>query len=330
MLKQQFETVRILEAAPSIDSVDVTVIVPVVERPAMLSELYAEYAAPLRASGRSFEFIFAADLTRVNSLASVRELAATDDRIRFFQSSRSIGETGLIRQALTTARGDIVLMLPAYHRVEANVLDELLRRVEAGADYAVAWRWPRRDAWVNRVQNSLLHMVVGTLATGRIHDVGCGVGAVRRSVLGAIPLYGDVARFLPLVALHQGYVVEEVPAQQHTLDKAGRIYRPGIYLRRVVDILGLFFLLRFTEKPLRFFGLIGAPMSLFGAGWLALLVIQRLAGQPLAGRPALLLAVLFFTIGIQVIGLGLIGEIIVHVTSSGRRVYRLREATPRT
>ena len=104
------------------------------------------------------------------------------------------------------------------------------------------------------------------------------------------------------------------------------MYGPGTYLRRLIDVLGLYFLVRFTEKPLRFFGLVGSAVSLTGAALLLLLLIQRLQGKGLADRPLLLLAVLLVVLGVQATALGLVGEIIVHFSVLHRRSYRLTPA----
>lgn len=146
-----------------------------------------------------------------------------------------------------------------------------------------------------------------------------------RDVLLQLPLYGDFHRFLPLMALRDGYRVEEVDAPQHPADVSPRVYAPGTYLRRLVDVLGLFFLIRFTEKPLRFFGLIGALFALVGLTISSILVVQRFQGEGLTDRPLLILGVLLVVLGVQSIALGLIGEMIVHLNAPKRRSYRLRD-----
>ena len=163
-----------------------------------------------------------------------------------------------------------------------------------------------------------------------MHDVACGVRAMRRDVLEDLPLYGDFHRFLPLLALRDGYRVEELPAAQHPRDARPRVYSPGIYLRRLIDVLGLFFLLRFTDKPLRFFGLVGAASGLLGAAVLAVLFVQRLGGRGIADRPLLLLGVLLVMLGVQAIALGLVGEIIVHLSAARQRLYRVERSGPAT
>ena len=305
---------------------DVSVVVPVTERPAPLAELYAEYAPPLRAAGYNTEFIFVAASWSENSRGAVLHLARQGEPVRVLEMAQSSGEASLVRMGADRAEGPIVLTLPAYHRVEADVLPELVRRVEGGAELVVARRWPRRDSWINQAQNRALHALVGGLARGKVHDVACGVRAMRRDFIQSFPLYGDSFRFLPLLALRDGYRTEEVDSPQHPKDVSPRVYAPGIYLRRLLDILGLFFVIRFREKPLRFFGLMGSVVFLVGAILLGIGVVERLVGaEGLANRPILLFGVLLIVLGVQAIALGLIGEIIVHLQARKIRTYRARE-----
>lgn len=311
------------------EAVAISVIVPVTERPEPLVELYHEYAAPLRELGRPFEFVFAVEPWAYDMSLPLLDLARAGEPIRVLEVGQTTGETTLLRLAVLDSRGSIIVTLPAYRRVEASAIPELIARVEHGADVAVARRWPRRDSWINRLQTRAVHMFIGRLVGRRLNDVACGVRAIRRDVLDRLPLYGDFFRFLPLFALREGYSVEEVPSPQHERDVSVRIYQPGVYLRRLLDLLGLLFLLRFTDKPLRFFGLVGSGLSLAGAAVLLVLFIQRLAGQGIADRPILLLGALLVVVGFQAIALGLIGEIIVYLHAPSRRPYRLaRRSSP--
>jgi len=306
--------------------VGVTVIVTVVERPEPLDALYREYAAVLAACGRSHEFIFVAHPYFHHLLEPLLALEREGEPVRTLEAARSVGETALLRMGLGAARGAVIVTAPAYRQVQPSAVAELLGAVDAGSDLAVARRWPRLDSRVNRLQHLALHLTAGRLANGALHDIACGVRAARRDMLQDIPLYGDFARFLPLLAIYNGYRVVEVATPQHPSDLARRVYRPGVYVRRLIDILGLYFLLRFTEKPLRFFGLIGSVLAGLGGIALAVMFVQRLYGQPLSDRPLMLLAVLLATLGVQAIALGLVGEMIVHFNASRGRGYRLRES----
>ncbi|HEX5387033.1 MAG TPA: hypothetical protein VFW66_10060 [Gemmatimonadales bacterium] len=307
---------------------DVTVVVPVVERPVALDALYIEFSAPLREAGYTFEFVFVAYPWFRHLTQALSALRARGEPVRLLEVAQSAGETTLLKVAAASCRSPILVTLPAYLQTTPAVLPELVAKVEGGADLAVACRSARRDALVNRMQNRVLHLLVGRLAGGRLHDVACGVRAMRTELVSEVPLYGDFARFLPLLALREGQATEEVPAAVHPKAMRGRIYAPGVYLRRLIDVLGLFFLLKFTDKPLRFFGLIGSAIAGIGVIILLTVAIQRFGGQGLADRPVLLLGVLLITLGVQSVALGLIGEMIVHLSASQQKRYRLRRSSP--
>ncbi len=306
--------------------ITVSVIVPVTERPDRLEEIYAEYSKPFKATGSGFEFVFVLGPQHVRLADPLIELADRGDPIRVFETGQLFTEATLLNAVVDRCRGSILVTLPAYFRVEAAGLLDLIGAVERGADVSIARRWPRSDPLWNRLQARLFHALVrlSGVTEQTFTDLGSGVRAIRREVLKALPLYGDFARLLPLFAVREGYLVTEVPVPQHERDTGARVYRPGIYVRRLLDLFGAFFLLRFTEKPLRFFGLVGSLLSLVGGTLLMVLFVQRLQGQALADRPLLLLAVLLLLFGVQAIALGLVGEMIVHLNAARTaRAYRL-------
>lgn len=307
-------------------SLDVCVVVTVTERPASLIEFYEEYARVLRERGISHQFIFVADAKYVHLLDDLEELGEGEGP-RLIRVGQSVGEAALIGRALQVNRADVLLTLPAYHRVEPDALPDLVAAIHQGADVAVARRYPREDSWVNRLQTRAFHAVLHRIASDRVDDVACGVRAMRREVLESVPLYGDFFRFFPLFAAREGYHVVQVDTPQHPGDQETRIYRPGVYVRRLIDLLAVFFLLRFTWKPLRFFGLVGSALAGTGGLVLLILLVQRVGGQGIADRPLLLLGVLLLVLGVQAVALGLIGEIIVHLHAPSRSRYRATEHT---
>ena len=306
------------------DSGLISVVVPVVERVDDLVAVYHAFARELQARPEDYEFLFIFD-GRFTPPAELVAVARESEGVRLLRFARSFGESAALRLGIERSRGDIVLTLPAYFQVQPEGIRLLLEAISGGADMVVASRSPRLDSWLNRLQSRAFHSIVAGVSEQRFHDMACGVRAMRRTVAEALPLYGDLHRFIPALALREGFRVEEVSVPQHPGDARMRVYGPGVYLRRLLDIAAFFFLAKFTEKPLRFFGLVG---SLFlGAGTILSLIlfIQRVEGQGIANRPALLLAVLLLALGVQLMGLGLVGEIIVHLRAPHRRAYRVRE-----
>jgi len=303
-----------------------SVIVPVVERGDDVMAVYHAFARALDERRQPYEFVFVFD-GRFTPPADLVALSRDNPSVRILRFARDFGETAALRLGIERSRGDLILTLPAYFQVRPEGIGQLLDAVDGGADMAVANRSPRLDSWLNRMQSRAFHSIVGGVSQQRFHDMACGVRAMRRSVAEALPLYGDLHRFIPALALREGYRVEEVSMAQHPSDARARVYRPGVYFRRLLDIAAFFFLAKFTEKPLRFFGLVGSVFLAAGALISLVLLIQRVEGQGIANRPALLLAVLMVALGVQLIGLGLVGEIIVHLRAPHRRAYRVRERT---
>ncbi len=188
----------------------------------------------------------------------------------------------------------------------------------------LARRWPRRDSLLNRLQNRLFNFLLRLSTDLEIHDAGCSARAFKRNVIEEIQLYGDLHRFFPVMAHRQGFHVIELNITQSKKDIHQRLYSPGLYVRRLLDLLTIFFLIKFTKKPLRFFGLVGT--TLFGLGIVSSLYIiaERLFFDvPLADRPALFLSSLLIILGVQIIAIGLIGEIIIFTHAKDLKEYKI-------
>jgi hypothetical protein len=295
------------------------------ERPHDLAWLYETYSAELKASGRRFEFVFALEPWNLGRTDVLEPLRAAGEPIQIIRVGQSASESVLLGAAAAASSYPVVVTLPAYPRVEPGALEELVGVVEDGAEMATAVRSSGRASVLNRVQRWAFHAILGRTAGGRFRDVASGVTAMWRWVLGDLPLYGDLFRFLPVLAAQEGFTVVEHEVAQHPGDRRARVYGPGIYLRRILDLIGVAFLVRFTQKPLRFFGLVGSLLAIPGSVIMLIIFVQRIGGRELAERPLLLLGTLLFVIGTQAISLGLIGEMIVHLSAGGRPRYRVRE-----
>jgi hypothetical protein len=304
---------------------EVSVIVPVAERPEALDALYEEYASALRDSGFRFEFLFVFEPYYSSLLPSVTRLRDRGEPVRALDLRHAAGETTLLRIGAEFASFDILVTLPAYPRIEASSLPAVIQPVLDGASMAVARRSPRRDSWLNQLQNRAFHAMVQSAGGQELRDLACGVRAVSKESFLSLPLYGTFHRFLPLLARRAGHEVVEVDAPQHPGDLQPKVYSPRIYARRILDVFGLYFLLRFNEKPLRFFGQVGVLSVFVGVLILIVLVVQRFFGEPMFDRPLLLFGGLLIMLGVQAVALGLVGEMIVHLHAPQRRSYRLKD-----
>lgn len=322
------ETKGRAEAAPGSEkTVDLSVVVPISERHDNLRELYVQYARELSTRSGSFEFIFILDGAHPEALQTLRQLKKEFPQIKVVALNRRFGEATALSVGFDQARGQVIMTLSSYFQVEPPELPRVLKIFEDGkSDLIITRRYPRIDSVFNRVQSWVFHRLIRMLTGIMYLDISCGLRVMRRKVAEEIHLYGDLHRFFPLFAFQQGFKITEVSVRQSVHDTPRRVHRPGLYLRRLLDILTLFFLFKFTKKPLRFFGLIGS--SLLGAGALitGYLGLYRLLGfGGIADRPLLVLGVLAMVLGVQLFSIGLLGEIIIFTHARDIKEYQVDE-----
>ena len=302
-----------------------SVVIPVANGADDFSDLFESYHEALTQTGRNFEFLFVLDGPRPLTRAQLEGLRAAGYPIRIFEFAKSFGEAAALTVGFEHARGEVLLTLPSRFQVESASLPRLVEALE-DCDMVVTRRWPRTDSRLSRLKTVLFNRLVGFRNGNKFHDLGCSVRILRKTVAEEVPLYGDQDPFLPLLARYKGFVVKEIDLPQSRRAPYRRPHGFGVYLRRLLDVLTVFFLTKFTRKPLRFFGLIGAGIALIGLVSLLYLIIERLFfGESLADRPALLLSSLMFVLGIQVLGLGLIGELVIFSHTRDLKEYQVRE-----
>jgi len=302
-----------------------SVVIPVGSRHSDLVELYDEYRGGLDALGRPYETIFVVDGPQPDAIRHLRALCNEDDRITVLNLSRSFGEATALAAGLERATGSIIITLPAYHQIEPSGIQSLVAALDE-ADMSIGRRWPRAGGQFEKLRRSAFHGIVKAFTGSDFHDLGCGARAMRRQVIEDISLYGDQHRFIGLLAQSQGFRVAEVDVPQSSKDRYDGGYPIKEYAHRALDILTVLFLVRFTKKPLRFFGMLGVSMFLLGAVLILYMVIQRLFfDMGLSDRPALLLASLLAVLGLQLFAIGLLGELIIFTHARSIKDYQVQE-----
>lgn len=307
---------------------EISIVVPVVERYGDLASIYREFSGELDRLGRSYEFLFVVDSGQRDCLAALKALKReAGDRVAIVVFGKSFGEAAALSIAIERARGQTLVTLASYFQVGPEGLEDALARVEGGeSDLIVGRRHPRADPFLNRVQARVFHALAGGITGTSFSDVSCGFRVLRRDTAKDLTLYGDLHRFIPILAAHRGFTVREIPLAHRVEDRSMRYAGAGIVLRRLLDLLTVFFLIKFTRKPLRFFGLIGSVA--FGIGLLITLYLglYRILGfGGIADRPLLLLGALLMVLGVQSISIGLLGEIIIFTHARRVSEYRIAE-----
>jgi glycosyltransferase involved in cell wall biosynthesis len=272
-----------------------------------------------------YEIIFVLDGAQSDFAARLQPLVADASYVTVITLTRSFGEATALMAGFDRAAGAFVLTLPAYYQIEGADVGSLVGGLQT-ADVVVARRWPRAGGAFEVLRRKAFHGLIASITGLRFRDLGCGARAMRREVLEEISLYGDQHRFLALLADRQGFRVKEVDVRQSPKDRFTGHYRTREYAHRILDIFTVFFLTRFTKKPLRFFGMVGASTFGIGVAFLLYLVTDRLFfDHALADRPALLLSSLLVVLGLQLFALGLLGELIIFTHAKNIKDYQVAE-----
>lgn len=307
-------------------SIELSVIVPVVEsRYDPVKTLFDIYKGGVLATGLPYEFIYVLDGEYPDIREVLHKLRGDGESVRIIQLARPYGETTAINDGLEHARGDKILLLPAFQQTDAGDFPALISALE-DHDFVMARRKPWQGSLLNRVTSQIFNWLLRKLFSLPIHDAGCNVRVFKKDVSDKITLYGEQHRFLPVLANQRGFKVGEIDTTQTTSDANKKTNPLGMYLSRSLELLTVVFLAKFNKRPLRFFGLPG--LGIFSVGLITTLYIiaERIFGDiALANRPVLLISSLSMILGIQILAIGLIGEIIIFTHAKDLEEYTIKE-----
>ena len=301
-----------------------SVIIPFTEdRYDDVAHLYHEYKRGFEATGLAFEMIYVLDGQFNEVLNVLKTLKGAGEKLKIVSLAKRFGAATALNVGFKSASGDVLVTLPPYQQVEVKDFPYLIEAL-ADHDLVVGRRWPRVGSVFNRFQTKCYNFLVRLASNSPVHDLGCDVRAFKRRVIEEVYIYGDLHNFLAVLAYRHGFKVTEVNLTQSESDAFRRVYSVGIYVRKLLDILTIYFLVKFTKRPLRFFGVLGTSIASVGLIVTIYLVIERLVADiALANRPALLLSSLLIVLGIQLLAIGLIGEIVIFTHAKNLKDYTI-------
>jgi glycosyltransferase involved in cell wall biosynthesis len=303
----------------------ISVIVPITAPTAQVKEVVLALSAELDRLSRDHEFILVFDGVRGPAWLDAQALAAErPGRVQVLGLQQSFGESVCLSAGYEKARGKILLTSPQYVQVDPAAIGPMLAEIDRGTDFVTPWRHPRVDPWLNRLQSALFNWVTRRIIHVKVRDLNCTFRMFRREVLDEMHLYGDMYRFLPAIAFRQGFRVTELEVR-HLREWGGAgLFGIGVYARRLLDVVGMLFLAKFTLKPLRFFGAVGGALAFLGVLVCADIGIEHyIYRSGIQNRPLFMIGFLMIVLGVQIIGFGLVGEIIIYTQARNLREYRV-------
>lgn len=297
-----------LEAiAPESPAPDVTLVVPGLNEAESLPLLAAQVKEAL-GTETSYELIFIDDGSTDDTWKVIEELNAADSAVRGVRLRKNFGKAMALAAGFERARADIVVMMDADLQDDPADLPKMIEKVRGGLDVVVGWKVERHDPLNRRIFSRIFNGTVGYVTDVHLHDMNCGFKAYRQEVLQSIPIYGDLFRFIPVLASWQGFSVGEMPVNHRARQFGSSRYGLERILRGFFDLLSVSFLTKYSRKPMHLFGLLGLLFTLLGLLICGYLSVVWLQGGAIGSRPLLLLGVLLILVGVQSFSIGLLGE----------------------
>ncbi|MBN1155414.1 glycosyltransferase [candidate division KSB1 bacterium] len=319
------EKVGIPGAVQSDKLLDLSAIIAVRNMENDIQEYYRSLKSTLDQVTSSYEIIFIDDASDDQTYAQMIALSHSDARLRLIKMRSPFGESSAFEAGFKLSRGEKIIFYTARVRPDATQLPALLAKLDEGFDLVVGWRYPRRDYAINQIISRAFNFIVDRMSNLRLHDVNSGILVTRRDVLDNLQIYGGLNRFIPVIAQKQGYKITEEKIAQLS-GSFRKSWFVSEYLNRLLDILTVIFLTKYSKKPIHFLGFMGGICMVVGGIIDLYLFFYRILGfGPIAGRPLLLLGALLLVIGIQMVAMGLIGEMIIFTHAGDIKDYNIEE-----
>lgn len=304
---------------------EISVVIPLLDEEETIVALHQALSDTLQALHRPYELLFVDDGSRDGSFKKLAALYEADpDHVRVIQFRRNFGKTAALVAGFREADGDLIITMDADLQDDPTEVPTLLDKLEQGYDLVAAWRHNRQDPLSKTLPSRLFNATVSVLTGVKLHDFNCGFKAYRREATDSLKLYGDLHRFIPVLAYWKGYRVTEVPVVHHPRTAGQSKYGWTRLIRGLVDFLVVLFLTNYLRRPLQLFG--GLGILVFSGGFAigAYLSIQWLLGSPIGWRPLLFLGILAMIVGVQLASIGLLGEMIRNLAYNHDDEYSIR------
>jgi glycosyltransferase involved in cell wall biosynthesis len=299
----------------------ISVVVPVHDEERTVALLYDELQSALEPLGQSWEAVFVDDGSTDGSFAALTRLHSSHSNVRVVRLRRNFGKAAALAAGFANAEGEVVVTIDADLQDDPAEIPRLLAKLDEGFDLVSGWKAQRRDPLSRRALSRIFNWVTGRVSGLRLHDMNCGLKAYRAEVVQGLRLYGELHRFIPVLAHYRGHRIAELPVNHRPREHGRSRYGVERYVRGFLDLLTVSFIGRYRYRPLHLFGGLGLTLGFLGVVVLSYLTVLKIEGHAIGQRPLLILGVLLVVVGLQFFSLGLISELITsqHEERAGAR-----------
>ena len=288
----------------------ISVVVPVYNEERSVALLYDELRSALEPLHTSWEAIFVDDGSSDGTFGALTRLHNAERNVRVVRLRRNFGKAAALVAGFDQARGETVVTIDGDLQDDPAEIPRLLAKLDEGFDLVSGWKAHRRDPLSRRVLSRIFNRVTSLFSGVRMHDLNCGLKAYRADVVHGLRLYGELHRFIPVLAHYRGFRIAELPVNHRPREHGRSRYGVERYVRGFLDLLTVSFIGRYRHRPLHLFGGLGLMLGFIGTAVLVYLTVLKALGHAIGHRPLLMLGVLLVVIGMQFFSLGLISEMI--------------------
>ena len=291
-------------------AVDLSILIPLYNERESIRDLASEITESLGKLSISYEIIFVDDGSRDGSFEEIKTLASTDSRIIGIRFRRNYGKSAALSEGFEISRGNIVVTMDADLQDDPAELPAMIEKLNEGYDVISGWKKNRKDPLTKKIPSRLFNFVTRLMSGVRIHDFNCGLKIYKADVVKTVRVYGELHRYIPVLAKWAGFRVGELVVNHRSRKYGSTKFGASRFFKGFLDLLTVMFLGKYNKNPLHFFGILGGVLFFIGLLINGYLTYQWFGGIWIGNRPILFLGILMMIVGIQFISLGLLAEMI--------------------
>jgi len=290
----------------------ISIVIPLYNEEESIIPLSHELRKALSRININYEVILIDDGSTDSSLQKLKEITKTDNRFRYVSFRKNYGKSAALQIGFKSATGDAVVTMDADLQDDPGEIHSLLKKLEDGYDLCSGWKKKRQDPFIKKMSSKFFNFVTRVISGIKIHDFNCGLKAYRKEVVENVKVYGELHRYIPVLAKRQGYTITEVPVMHHPRRYGKTKFGISRFFKGFIDLVTVTFVTRYIKRPMHFFGFLGAVAFFIGIIILGYLTVLWIQGHSLSNRPMIFLGMLLIIVGVQLFAVGLLGEVIVH------------------
>ncbi len=305
----------------------ISIIIPVFNESESIGFLLDEVINVMGAHKFNFELIVVNDGSKDNTYQVLKQLTLKIRELSVISLRKNYGQTAAMSAGFDNSNGDIVITLDGDLQNDPNDIPKLISEINSGYDLICGWRFDRKDKLIKRkIPSRIANKLIANVTGLKLHDYGCSLKAYRREIIDDIKLYGELHRFLPVLANIEGAKIKELKVNHRSRKYGFSKYGIDRTFRVLMDLLTVWFMTKFLTRPMYGFGFVGIISILISFVMSSYLLIIKILGEDIGNRPMLIFALILGVAGVQLFSFGLLSELLIRTyhESQGRPIYRIR------